>query len=91
MLASPVDYDDNSDCDNQRTREKFMLNRAAIILKYKEPAIGDKAVDRWLRANYENLFEAELEGWYTDPSPAAGSCARVKLWITAFTLARYMP
>jgi hypothetical protein len=80
-----------------------MLNRAAIILEYKEPAIhwvneadpspesdplsmddantertvylvseddadGDEAVDRWLRANYENLFEAELEGWYTDPS-----------------------
>jgi hypothetical protein len=80
-----------------------MLNRAAIILKYKEPAIrwvneadpspdgdplsmeianaertvyliseddadGDDAVDRWLRANYENLFESELEGWYTGPS-----------------------
>jgi hypothetical protein len=103
MLARPEGYDDNSGCDNQRTSEKFMLNRAAIILKYKEPAIrwvneadpspesdplsledanmertvyliseddadGDKSVDRWLRTNYETLFESELEGWYTDPS-----------------------
>lgn len=80
-----------------------MLNRAAIILKYKAPAIdwvneadpspdshplsmedaneertvyliseddadGPEALDRWLRANFENLFEAELEDWYTDTS-----------------------
>ncbi len=79
-----------------------MINRAAIILRYKEPAVrwineadpvadgrditlsevnrertvylisdddgdGDEAVDRWVRKNYRELFESELEGWYTDP------------------------
>lgn len=80
-----------------------MVNRAAVILKYKEPAIrwingadpyrnnpcitadsvntdrtvylisdedGDtkEAVDRWIKRNLSDLFESELEGWYTDPS-----------------------
>jgi hypothetical protein len=80
-----------------------LLNRAAVILKFKAPAIrwvneadpspdshpiteadantdrtvylvsdedadGDEAINRWLQANFETLFEAELEGWYTDPS-----------------------
>jgi len=78
-----------------------MLNRAAIILKYKEPAVqwindadpchddpqiswddvncertvylisdhdadDNKILARWIKLNYEALFEAELEGWYTD-------------------------
>ena len=85
------------------TWKTIMVNRAAIILKYKASAVqwvneadpspddsdistedvndertvylisendadGGEAIDRWLRANYEMLFEAELEGWYTDPS-----------------------
>jgi hypothetical protein len=80
-----------------------MVNRAAVILKYRKPAIrwindvdsyesdrvlsqeevntdrtvyliseedgdGEIAVRRWVRANYEELFEYELGGWYTDPS-----------------------
>jgi hypothetical protein len=80
-----------------------MINRAAVILKYKEPGVqwindadpyhddpqislegvnhdrtvylisdrdadDDKALARWIKANYEVLFEAELEGWYTDES-----------------------
>lgn len=80
-----------------------MLNRAAVILKYKAPAIdwvneadpspegrplsaedandertvyliseddadGPEALNRWLQANFESLFETELEDWYTDPS-----------------------
>ncbi len=78
-----------------------MLNRAAVILKYKELAVqwindadpyhddpkislddvncertvylisdhdadDDKALERWIKANYATLFEAELDGWYTD-------------------------
>lgn len=78
-----------------------MVNRAAILLKYKAPAIrwineadpydGDPGstadsvnlertiylisnadgdteatVERWVKRNYEILFEEELEGWYTD-------------------------
>jgi hypothetical protein len=80
-----------------------MLNRAAIILKYKEPAVkwindadpsskdpridgddvneertvylisdddGDSSftVERWIKLNWQALFERELDGWYTDPS-----------------------
>ena len=78
-----------------------MINRAAIILKYKPKAvrwinaadpfvedpkitlkevneertvylISDKDaeapenVEQWLKWNYENIFESELESWYTD-------------------------
>ena len=80
-----------------------MLNRGAMILKYREPAIRwinetdpikdsrevtpelltqdlrvylvpddavatDLEVRKWIEANFEWLFEAELESWYTDPS-----------------------
>lgn len=80
-----------------------MINRAALLLRYKEPAVrwinaadpspSDHAVtlaevneertvyliediagedpeiwDDWLQGNYENLFENELDGWYTDPA-----------------------
>lgn len=79
-----------------------MINRGAILLKYREPAIrwineadpyeedpgitredlqqdrtvylvsnedadGEVAVQRWVEANYEALFESELSGWYNDP------------------------
>ena len=78
-----------------------MLNRAAVILKYREPAIAwingiepddqdfvaspelvnkdrlvyliseedaadEEALADWIERNYLNLFETELEGWYTD-------------------------
>ncbi len=78
-----------------------MINRAAIMLKYRDPAVRwinesdpyndnpgitrtfanqDRTVylideesaespvawDRWLKQNYLQLFEAELESWYTD-------------------------
>lgn len=77
-----------------------MVNRAALILKYKEPFIRwintsdpyvkdpnismeeanqDKTVylideeeaenlEEWISLNHQALFEAELEGWYTDES-----------------------
>jgi hypothetical protein len=80
-----------------------MVNRGALLLRYKEPAvrwineadpspddspitlsdvneertvylIGDTVGDspdtfqRWLKKNYADLFEMELEGWYTDPA-----------------------
>lgn len=79
-----------------------MVNRAALILRYKAPAVrwineadpypdshaistaetneertvylvSDRdaetpaTVRRWVRRNFRELFEAELEGWYTDP------------------------
>ena len=80
-----------------------MLNRAAVILRYKEPAVewinsvepgdgdeqitleevnqertvylisdqdaeADTTLERWIEAGYAELFEVELEGWYTDES-----------------------
>ena len=80
-----------------------MINRAAIILRYREPAVRwineadpydddpgitrevvnqertvyliraedaetSAAVEEWIELNYQQLFEAELEGWYTDPT-----------------------
>lgn len=77
-----------------------MVNRAAVILKYREPFIRwineadpyhedpeitiedaneegtvyliatDDAenFDDWLNLNYKDLFESELEDWYTDES-----------------------
>jgi hypothetical protein len=79
-----------------------VVNRGALILRYKEPAIqwindadpspspdrvtlesvndeqtvylindsaGDdsKSLERWLKRHYAEIFEMELEGWYTDP------------------------
>ncbi|EWH03045.1 hypothetical protein [Halomonas sp. BC04] len=80
-----------------------MLNRAALLLRYKAPAVqwindadpapsgraitaeevnrdrtvylvGDEVsasptkVRQWVKANWRNLFESELEAWYTDPA-----------------------
>ncbi len=77
-----------------------MINRAALILKYKEPFIkwanecdpdddeftvtleeanreryvylisdsDAENVEKWLKTNYRELFEWELEGWCTDES-----------------------
>ena len=81
-----------------------MINRAAVILRCKDPAVAwinaadpcarDRVIsleaaneertvylisdedadtgstlEQWIRRNYRQLFESELEGWYTDPTP----------------------
>lgn len=78
-----------------------MINRAAIILKYKKPAVewvneadpvvtdpgisiesankdgtvylirtedaeSQEHIDKWVKLNYEALFESELDSWCTD-------------------------
>jgi hypothetical protein len=77
-----------------------MINRAAVILKYKEPFISwlneadpyednpgitleganqertvylidendAENLEEWISLNYMQLFESELEDWYTDES-----------------------
>lgn len=94
-----------------------MINRAALLLKYKAPAIAwineanpmpddvglsaeqvnsDRTVylisdavadspqklERWIKANLDVLFEAELEAWYTDPDlwPKNRTYALFKKW-----------
>lgn len=78
----------------------IMLNRAALIPRYKQPFVDwinavdpsstshtltlsevnqehtvylvdvedEGELDEWLARHHEELFEAELEGWYTDPA-----------------------
>lgn len=76
-----------------------MVNRSAVILKYKQPVIDwindvdplknteitldyanedrtvylihedeSENIERWISANFLQLFESELEDWYTDES-----------------------
>ena len=96
-----------------------MLNRGAVILKYREPFVrwineadpieespgitadelvnertvylisendsdGQRAVEKWIARNYKALFEAELEGWYTDPKlwPRKRTLAVFREWFT---------
>ena len=91
-----------------------MINRAALILRYKEPAVRwineadpipdrvlisltdvnrertvylvsdedaatDEDIRRWVKENFHVLWEAELEGWYTDES----------LWPSGRTLKKF--
>jgi hypothetical protein len=91
-----------------------MLNRAALILRYKQPFVDwINAVDpsaashgltmadvdqertvylvevededelaRWLARHHEELFEEELQGWYTDPElwPRDRSLKTLQTW-----------
>ncbi len=38
-----------------------------VYLISDEDADGTEAAQRWVKQNYRELFESELEGWYTDP------------------------
>jgi hypothetical protein len=91
-----------------------MLNRAALILRYKQPFVDwINAVDpsaashrltmadvdqertvylvevddedelaRWLARHHEEVFEEELQGWYTDPAlwPRDRSLKTLQRW-----------
>ena len=90
-----------------------MLNRAAVIVRYKQPFVDwinaadpvpghevtlenvneenhvylvevedHEELNAWLELNHDILFEAELNGWYTDPAlwPQDRSLALFKKW-----------
>ena len=91
-----------------------MLNRAALILRYKQPfvdwinaadphpsshilTLGEVNEERtvylieiedgqelggWLKHHYQDLFEDELNGWYTDPAlwPQSRSLKLLREW-----------
>lgn len=96
-----------------------MVNRAALILRYKDPAVrwineadpdgspddatlatvneertvylieesacaDPKRLEAWLKKNYVQLFDAELEGWYTDPGlwPSKRTYKLFREWFT---------
>ncbi|MEX2488341.1 MAG: hypothetical protein WD356_02315 [Pseudomonadales bacterium] len=48
------------------TRESLQQERT-IYLVSDDDMDGEAAVARWIEANFDVLFESELEGWYTDP------------------------
>ena len=91
-----------------------MLNRAALILRYKQPFLDwingadpssasrpltvaevneehtvylvevedESALEQWLARHHQELFEEELNGWYTDPAlwPPDRSLMRLREW-----------
>ncbi len=91
-----------------------MLNRAALILRYRQPFVDwinvvdpsptsqvltpdelnqehtvylvevedERELAGWLRRHHEELFEQELNGWYTDPAlwPRDRSLEMLKEW-----------
>lgn len=97
-------------------RNMNMINRGAILLRYRAPAIrwineadpydspeltsddlqrdqtvylvsdedagGEAAAERWIRRNFAEIFERELEGWYTDPTlwPERRTLATFRAW-----------
>ena len=96
-----------------------MLNRAALILRYKKPAVtwineadpyrndpastlssvneectvyllSDRDAEtpatlaKWVKRNFQNVFESELEGWYVDESlwPSGRDFKMFNEWFT---------
>jgi len=92
-----------------------MLNRAALILRYKQPFVDwinaadpspsshpltlaeanqehtvylvevedEEWLAAWLARHHQELFEKELNGWYTDPAlwPRDRSLKTLKRWV----------
>ena len=48
------------------TAERVNQERTIYLISDKD-GDGPDAVARWMKKNYGELFELELEGWYTDP------------------------
>ncbi len=61
-----------------------------VYLIREEDAESQEHIDKWLKLNYEELFESELDSWYTDEDlwPKNRSLKLFKEWfeIEYFTL-----
>jgi hypothetical protein len=62
-----INESDPYDDDPQNSMEEVNRDRNIYLISDRDADDG-KAQTRWLKANYAVLFEAELEGWYTDES-----------------------
>lgn len=53
-----------------------------VYLVGDEDADSDETLEEWIRSNFQELFESELEGWYTDPDlwPADRNFDLFKKW-----------
>ena len=59
--ADPYDRDPGTTLDH--------VNEERTVYLIEERYVDSPAdFERWLKRNYKTLFEAELMGWYTDPS-----------------------
>jgi hypothetical protein len=55
-------YNDHTDISAERLR-----NERTVYLLPEIPVDMEKAIEEWIDANLDNLFESEFGGWYTDP------------------------
>lgn len=53
--------------DPGMTREMVKQERTLYLIR-AEDAETPAAVAAWIERHYRRLFEAELQGWYTDPA-----------------------
>ena len=55
-----------------------------VYLISDEDADNPKTFEKWLKMNYQALFESELEGWYVDESlwPAKRDFETFKAWFS---------
>ena len=58
---------DPSPSDNAATLDEVNEERTVYLI---DDTAGDdpESLERWLKRNYADLFEMELEEWYTDPA-----------------------
>jgi hypothetical protein len=58
---------DPSPSEHAATLDDVNEERTVYLI---DDTAGDdpQSLERWLKRNYANLFEMELEGWYTDPA-----------------------
>jgi hypothetical protein len=58
--ADPYDSPDLTSDDLRRDRTVYLVS--------DEDADGEAVAERWIQQNFAEIFERELEGWYTDPT-----------------------
>jgi len=62
-----INESDPYDDDTQISMAEVNRERTVYLISDRD-ADDDKTLARWIKANFAELFEAELEGWYTDES-----------------------
>ena len=59
-----------------------LKHEQTVYLISDEDGDGEQAVQNWVAANFEAVFEKELNGWYTDPDlwPKERTLALFREW-----------
>jgi hypothetical protein len=76
-----IDDADPSPSSNRVTLESVNEERN-VYLVGDRAGEDNKSLERWLKRHYAEIFEIELEGWYTDPDlwPKQRSYRLFKEW-----------